>query len=49
LIADLVTGAAPLADPAPFALDRFGERLRAPSDVIAAMAAGGRMSWVEVT
>jgi 4-methylaminobutanoate oxidase (formaldehyde-forming) len=49
LIADLVTGAAPLADPAPFALDRFGERLRTPSDVIAAMAAGGRMSWVEVT
>ncbi len=48
LIADLVTGAAPLADPAPFALDRFGERLRTPADVIAAMAAGGRMSWVEV-
>ena len=48
LIADMVTGAARLADPAPFALDRFGERLRTPADVIAAMAAGGRMSWVEV-
>jgi glycine/D-amino acid oxidase-like deaminating enzyme len=49
LVADLVSGRKPLCDPAPFRPERFGEAMGTAADVIAAMAAGGRMSWVEVT